>query len=61
MKKSELIRLLKSKDFTKTRESGPHEIWHKEGFKIIPVPKNAGEISSGTLAKILKLAGIDRK
>ncbi|MCP4756151.1 MAG: type II toxin-antitoxin system HicA family toxin [Proteobacteria bacterium] len=37
---------------------GRHEVWKKQGFPSIPVPRHAGDIPKGTAAAILKAAGI---
>ena len=60
MKKVELERLLKSSGFNKVREGGAHEIWGKEGFPNIPIPRHAGDIPKGTLSSILKVANIKK-
>ena len=57
MTKRELTRLLKKAGFEK-QEGGRHEVWRKQGFPPIPVPRHAGDIPKGTAAAILKTAGI---
>ncbi|WP_144682890.1 MULTISPECIES: type II toxin-antitoxin system HicA family toxin [Desulfobotulus] len=57
MKKSELVRLLKKAGFQQ-EQGGVHEIWTKEGFPRIPIPRNPRDIPKGTAEKILKAAGI---
>jgi len=55
--KREIVKLLKKAGFEK-REGGRHEVWVKEGFPPIPVPRHAGDIPKGTVNNILKDAGI---
>jgi predicted RNA binding protein YcfA (HicA-like mRNA interferase family) len=59
MNKLDLERLLKNNGFTK-RHGGRHDIWIKNGFPPIPVPRHKGDIPIGTLKNILKAAGITR-
>lgn len=58
MKKSELIRMLRGNGFRKIREGASHEVWAKEGYEIILVPRHSKDIPTGTLESILKKAGI---
>ncbi len=57
MTKREITKLLKKAGFEK-QASGRHEIWKKEGFPPIPVPRHAGDIPKGTATNILKVAGL---
>jgi len=55
--KHELEKLLKNKGFEK-RSGGKHDLWIKQGFPPIPVPRHKGDIPQGTLRSIKKAAGL---
>ena len=57
MTKREVERLLKTAGFFK-RSGGRHDIWIKEGFPPIPVPRHKGDIPKGTLTSIFKHAAL---
>ncbi len=57
MNKRELEKLLRKAGFTK-KSGGRHDIWIRDGFPPIPVPRHKGDIPTGTVEKILKFAGI---
>ena len=57
MTKKEIVKLLKKAGFIK-REGGRHEVWLKEGFPPVEVPRHKGDIPKGTANKILKQAGL---
>lgn len=57
MTKREITKLLKKAGFEK-QEGGRHEVWNKEGFPPVPVPRYAGNIPKGTAGSILKAVGI---
>ena len=40
------------------RHRGRHEIWENEAGKRFPVPRHPGDLKTGTLAKIIKQAGL---
>lgn len=56
MKRNLIVRKLKKAGF-KELHGSKHDIFKKEGFPPIPVPRHS-EISEGTARKILKVAGI---
>ena len=58
MTKREIEKLLKKAGFVK-RTGGKHDIWIKDGFPPIPVPRHKGDIPIGTAKKILKAAGLE--
>lgn len=60
MNKRELEKLLKQAGF-KGYGGGRHDIWSKQGYPPIPVPRHAGDIPIGTLKSILKAAGLEKK
>jgi predicted RNA binding protein YcfA (HicA-like mRNA interferase family) len=55
-----LEKKLREKGFEK-RSGGRHDIWVKEGFPPIPVPRHKGDISKGTLKNILKAADLENR
>jgi predicted RNA binding protein YcfA (HicA-like mRNA interferase family) len=57
MTKQEIEKLFKKAGFQKT-EGGRHEVWKKEGFPIVVLPRHRGDISKGTVSSIHKKAGI---
>lgn len=57
MTKYDLEKLLKKAKFEK-HSGGKHDIWVKQGFPPIPVPRHKGDIPNGTLKNILKAAGL---
>lgn len=57
MTKREIEQLLKKAGFIK-RPGGNHEIWIKQGFAPIPVPRHRGDIPKGTARSIMKSAGL---
>lgn len=57
MTKREIEKLLKKAGFQK-HEGGRHEVWKKDGFQIVALPRHKGDISKGTVNSILKKAGI---
>lgn len=59
MTKLEIERLLKAAGFNKY-VGGKHDIWKKDNFPPIPVPRHKGDIPPGTARNILKYAGIIR-
>jgi predicted RNA binding protein YcfA (HicA-like mRNA interferase family) len=60
MTKREIEKLLKQAGFKK-RSGGKHDIWIKEGFPPIPVPRHKGDIPIGTAKNILKTAELEDK
>ena len=60
MTKLELEKLLRQSGFLQ-RHGGNHDIWVKTGFPPIPVPRHKGDIPTGTMKKILKIAGLEKK
>ena len=59
MKKSELLKILKRGDCSIVREGKRHEIWYSEKTKKqFSVPRHAKEVATGTVANILKDAGL---
>ena len=58
MTKREIEKLLKRAGFIK-RSGGKHDIWIKEGFPPIPVPRHKGDVPIGTAKKILKTASLE--
>lgn len=58
MTKREIEKLLKNAGFLK-RTGGKHDIWIKDGFPPIPVPRHKGDIPIGTSKSILKAAGLE--
>jgi predicted RNA binding protein YcfA (HicA-like mRNA interferase family) len=60
MTKKEIEKLLKQAGFKK-RVGGKHDIWIKNGFPPIPVPRHKGDIPIGTAKNILKAAGLEDK
>lgn len=58
MTKREIEKRLKRAGFRK-RSGGKHDIWIKEGFPPIPVPRHKGDIPVGTAKQILKTAGLE--
>ena len=59
MKKSELLKLFKKNGVYLVREGKRHEIYYSpEAGREIPVSRTAKEIPTGTLASILKDAGL---
>ena len=56
--KRELEKLLKAIGFKK-RSGGKHDLWIKQGFPPIPVPRHKGDIPHGTALSILKAAGLE--
>ncbi len=57
MTKREIEKLLKKAGFEKF-SGGRHDIWKKNSFPPIPIPRHKGDIKKGTAEKILKDAGI---
>ncbi len=57
MTKREIAKLLKKAEFEK-QEGGRHEVWKKDGFPPIVVPRHKGDIPKGTAHSILKAAGL---
>ncbi len=57
MTKLDIERLLKKSGFTK-RSGGRHDVWCKDGYPPIPVPRHKGDIPRGTVQNILKAAKI---
>jgi len=60
MTKREIEKMLKKEGFKK-HAGGKHDVWTKEGFPPIPVPRHKGDIPVGTAKSILKSAGIGSK
>jgi predicted RNA binding protein YcfA (HicA-like mRNA interferase family) len=56
MKKAEIEKILKKNGFEVSHGSR-HDIWKKDGFPPIPVPRHR-EIAKGTAKAILKTAKI---
>lgn len=58
-----LLQLLKLRGFFVSRQSGSHMILHhnKDKIKRITLPMHNKDLKPGTLASILKQAGIDKK
>ncbi len=57
MTKKQLEKLLRKEGFSVVH-GGNHDLWRKEGFPVIPVPRHSGDIPKGTLNIILKSAGL---
>jgi len=57
--KLELERLLRQAGFNKSY-GGKHDIWLKQGYPPIPVPRHKGDIPIGTLKSILKAAKLEK-
>ena len=57
MTKKEIERLLLKAGFYK-RSGGKHDIWIKDGYPPIPVPRHKGDIPIGTAKSIFKIAGL---
>ena len=57
MTKREIEKLLKGAGFEK-HEGGRHEVWKKEGFPPVAVPRHRGDIPKGTVHNILQQAGL---
>ena len=53
MTKREIEQLLTKACFTK-RSDGKHDIWIKNGYPPMPVPRHKGDIPKGTAKSILK-------
>jgi predicted RNA binding protein YcfA (HicA-like mRNA interferase family) len=51
-------KLEKLGECTPLRQKGSHEIWKCPGGKKFPVPRHPGDLKKGTLAKIVKQAGL---
>lgn len=60
MTKRELEKMLRKAGFKK-RSGGKHDIWLKESFPPIPVPRHKKDIPTGTVKSILKTAGLEEK
>lgn len=60
MTKKEIEKLLKQAGFKK-RVGRKHDIWIKNCFPPIPVPRHKGDIPIGTAKNILKAAGLEDK
>lgn len=60
MTKNDLEKLLKKSGFEK-HAGGRHDIWTKQGYPPIPVPRHKGDIPKGTLKSILKSAKLEQK
>jgi len=58
MTKREIEKLLKQAGFIK-KSGGRHDIWVKEGFPPIHVPRHKGDIPIGTAKSILKAASLE--
>lgn len=56
-----LLKFLKSKGFYISRQSGSHMILHHDSAKRVVLPIHSKDLKPGTLASILKQAGIERK
>lgn len=52
-------KIKKLKGFTLHRRGGKHDIWRTNDGKLVPFPRHAGDLSTGTLRNILKEAEID--
>lgn len=59
MKGKELVKLLKKEGWILDRVHGSHHILEKEG-KIVSVPVHNKDLPKGTLASILKQAGVNQ-
>ena len=59
MNKREIEKLLHDAGFMK-RTGGKHDIWIKNGYPPIPVPRHKGDIPIGTAKNILKAAGLEK-
>lgn len=57
MTKREITKLLRKAGFVK-HEGSRHELWTKEGFPPVEVPRHKGDIPKGTAHSILKQAGL---
>lgn len=57
MTKRELEKLLHKSGFEK-RGGGKHDVWIKNGYPPIPVPRHKGDIPRGTAKNIMKAAGL---
>jgi len=57
MTKQGLEKLLKKAGFVR-RHGGRHDVWTKQGYPPIPVPRHKGDIPKGTVQSILKATGI---
>ena len=61
LKSKEVIKILESNGFRLRRSKGSHFVfYHPENKKIIVVPFHAKDLPKGTLASILKQAGISQ-
>ncbi len=60
MTKREIEKLLKKANFKK-KAGRKHDVWIKEGFPPIPVPRHKGDIPTGTAKSILKAAGLENR
>lgn len=59
MKTHELKKILRKYDCYFLRDGGNHEIWYSPITQaIFPVWRHAGEMSTGTVEKIFKEAGL---
>ena len=59
MKATELEKLLKKNGWYEDRQSGSHKTFkHPVNPKIITVPMHTGDLKTGLLNKLLKIAGL---
>ena len=56
--KNDVEKRLKKAGFVK-HSGGKHDIWTKQDFPPIPVPRHKGDIPKGTLKSILKSSGLE--
>ncbi len=57
MKKAELEKKLKKNGF-QVSSGSKHDLWTKEGYPTLAVPRHKGDIPTGTLNNLLKQAGL---
>jgi predicted RNA binding protein YcfA (HicA-like mRNA interferase family) len=61
MKTRDLIKLLNQNGWTQVRQKGSHKQFkHATNPNLITVPDHPGDLKPGTLADVLKKAGIER-
>jgi predicted RNA binding protein YcfA (HicA-like mRNA interferase family) len=59
LRPSELKQMLRGAGCEYVRDGGAHEIWRNRFGKRFPIPRHPGDLAKGTLAKIIKQAGVD--
>lgn len=60
MTKREVEKILKRAGFKKY-SGGKHDIWKREGFPPIPVPRHKGDIPLGTRRSILNAINLEKQ